>query len=288
MSDGQTAEKARVGAADPDAARAAIESYPHWYHVIDLAPGIETPGWFDLRPIVDRMPWPDLKGKRCLDVGTFDGFLAFEMLKRGASSVSALDIADPAEWDWPLRARKTGPELFSSFTGGEPGTGFKLANELFGNPVERIERNVYDINPADMGKFDVVLCGSLMLHLRDPVKALEAIRSVCDGVFLSAEAIDLQLTVLKPKTPAAVNRGGENCQWWVPNRSGHRQLLRAAGFDIETTTRPYSIPLGPGHVSEMRGGSPGVRIRRTGKRIFSTGPGVVHVASLSRPVPGIP
>lgn len=277
----------RLGNADPEAARAAIESYPHWYHVIDLAPGIETPGWFDLRPIVDRMPWPDLTGKRCLDVGTFDGFLAFEMLRRGAESVTALDIADPAEWDWPIRSRKTGPELFASFTGGEPGTGFKLANELFGNPVTREDRNVYDINPDEMGSFDFVICGSLMLHLRDPVRALEAIRSVVGGVFLSAEAIDLQLTLLRPRSPLAINLGGENCQWWVPNRSGHRQLLRAAGFEIESTTRPYSIPLGPGHTSKMRGGSIKVRAQRSAKRIFSTGPGVVHVASLSRPAPGI-
>ena len=72
-----------------------IASHPIWYHTIELAPGVETPGWFDLRPIVDQLPWPDVRGKRCLDVGTYDGFLAFEMERRGASVVVATDIAEP-------------------------------------------------------------------------------------------------------------------------------------------------------------------------------------------------
>jgi hypothetical protein len=36
-------------------------------------PDVVRPGWFDFRPIGDRMPWSDVKGKRCLDVWTFDG-----------------------------------------------------------------------------------------------------------------------------------------------------------------------------------------------------------------------
>ena len=72
--------------------REAVAAVPLWYHTIELAPGLVTPGWFDLRPIVDLMPWPDVRGRRCLDIGTYDGFLAFEMERRGADEVVALDI----------------------------------------------------------------------------------------------------------------------------------------------------------------------------------------------------
>src|SRR5690242_4683333 len=72
-----------------------------WYHTIELRPGIETPGWFDLRPVASRLPWPDLAGKRCLDIGTFDGFWARQMAARGAGDVLAIDILDPLKWDWP-------------------------------------------------------------------------------------------------------------------------------------------------------------------------------------------
>jgi len=79
---------ARTGAA------AAVAANPMWYHSIEVAPGLVTPGLFDLRPIVERLPWPDVRGKRCLDVGTYDGFLAFELERRSAAEVLATDIAD--------------------------------------------------------------------------------------------------------------------------------------------------------------------------------------------------
>src|SRR6266436_2067445 len=81
-------------------ARAAIGEAPMWYHSIEVASGVVTPGWFDLRGIVGKLPWPDVRGKRCLDVGTSDGFLAFELERRGAAEVVALDIGGHEEWDW--------------------------------------------------------------------------------------------------------------------------------------------------------------------------------------------
>jgi 2-polyprenyl-3-methyl-5-hydroxy-6-metoxy-1,4-benzoquinol methylase len=34
--------------------------------------------------------------------------------------------------------------------------------------------SVYDLSPERVGRFDVVVCGSLLLHMRDPARALEA------------------------------------------------------------------------------------------------------------------
>src|SRR3712207_6187384 len=74
-----------------------------WYHTIEVAPGVETPGWHDCRPIVGEIPFPaSLEGKRCLDVGSFDGFWAFEMERRGAAEVVAIDVNVPEQWDWPV------------------------------------------------------------------------------------------------------------------------------------------------------------------------------------------
>jgi len=64
-----------------------------WYHTLELAPGVVTPGGFDLRDMPDKVGLPaSLGGQRCLDVGTFDGFWAFELERRGASEVLALDV----------------------------------------------------------------------------------------------------------------------------------------------------------------------------------------------------
>jgi hypothetical protein len=73
-----------------------------WYHTLELAPGVIMPGWFDLRPVVPKVLPASLAGLRCLDVATFDDFWAFELERRGAREVVAVDVLDPRDWDWPV------------------------------------------------------------------------------------------------------------------------------------------------------------------------------------------
>jgi tRNA (mo5U34)-methyltransferase len=254
-----------------------------WYHTIELAPGVLTPGWFDLRPVVDRMPWPDVAGKRCLDVGTYDGFLAFELERRGASEVIAIDIDDHTLWDWPPDVRATGGENLARLAGPEKGRGFRIAADALSSSVKRMPISVYDLDPSEVGTFDVVVCGSLMLHLRDPLRALEAIRGVCTGAFLSAEEIDADLTVLHPKRPVArLNGSGDLCQWWVPNVAGHRRMVFAAGFRIDRRTRPYPVPYGRSH-PEPPSTWRSLRRRAVKRVAVGSTPGVPHAAVLARP-----
>jgi tRNA (mo5U34)-methyltransferase len=253
-----------------------------WYHTLELAPGVTTPGWFDLRPVVDKLPWPDVAGKRCLDVGTYDGFLAFEMERRGAREVVAIDLDEHQEWDWPARWRAKGPAQLAAIAGPEKGAGFRIAAEALGSKVERHARSVYRLSEAELGRFDVVVCGSLLLHLRDPIAALERIRSVCDGEFLSSEAIDLRLTLLHPKLPyARLDGTSELCQWWSPNTAGHLRMLESAGFDIVRRGEVYADPFGPGHPKP----GPGLRSRAVSavRRARLGNDGVPHVGVLARP-----
>src|SRR5919199_3921043 len=117
-------------------ARASVEQVPLWYHTMELAPGVTTPGWFDVRPAVELMPWPEVRGKRCLDVGTYDGFLAFELERRGAAEVVATDISDHREWDFPAEARARGPAFLAQVAGSQKGLGFRIAHEALGSAVE--------------------------------------------------------------------------------------------------------------------------------------------------------
>ena len=249
--------------------RSKIASNPLWYHTLELGPDAVTPGWFDLRPVVDRLPWPDVRGKRCLDVGTYDGFFAFELERRGAAEVVATDIEDHSRWDWPAPTRALGPARLSEMAGQRKGLGFDIAKEALGSSAQKRERSVYDLNPEQDGRFDVVVCGSLLLHLRDPVRALEAIRGVCSGWFLSAEEVDTRLTFVSPRRPVAWFRGGERVQWWIPNVAGHRALVASAGLAIEGASGRYRIPFGQGH--------PARRGRRS----------TPHAALLARPDPGV-
>jgi len=253
-----------------------------WYHTIELAPGVVTPGWFDLRPVVDQLPWPDVRGKRCLDVGTYDGFLAFEMERRGAAEVVAIDLDDHREWDWPARLRATGAESLAELAGPEKGLGFQIAAAALGSKVRREGVSVYRLAEADLGRFDVVVCGSLMIHLRDPVAALEAIRSVCAGELMSSEQIDLRLTILHPKLPyARLDGTSQLCQWWTPNTAGHVRMLEAAGFDVVQRGKPYADPFGPGH--PVPGRDVRSKLVSAVRRSRLGNDGVPHVAVVARP-----
>ena len=222
-----------------------------WYHTLELAPGVVTPGFFDTRPTVGKVPLPArLDGKRCLDVGTWDGFWAFEMERRGAASVTAIDIEDPTRWDWPPHTQ-FGPgaagrlEYLREFKSGA--ASFALAREALGSSVERVDRSVYDLDPEVDGTFDFVFLGSLLLHLRDPVRALDRLRSVCTGEAVIADNVELVPSLLRPRTPTARLEGLDQSWWWQPNVAAFRRMVRSAGFEIIEDTGIYLLPTGSAH-----------------------------------------
>jgi tRNA (mo5U34)-methyltransferase len=245
-----------------------LDAHACWYHTIDIAPGVATRGRFDLRPVVDAMPWPNVWGKRCVDVGTMDGFLAFELERRGAAEVLALAVEDD------LR-------LADTDAAAATGVGFRLAAELIGSAVEWRSNAVTDLDGGGFGTFDIVVCGSLLSHLRDPIGAVWAMRSVTGGLFLSAEPIELGLSILGRGRPLfrLADLEGRLC----PNAAGHRRMVQAAGFEIERVSRPYVVR------AQERQDLPATlrdRARSLVTRAVTrdAAPGVVHRALLARPV----
>lgn len=223
-----------------------------WYHTIELAPGVLTPGYFDTRQAAEAVGFPeDLTGKRCLDVGTYDGFWAFEMERRGAAQVVAIDVLDPSRWDWPSGSA---PELRERMEGRkERGRGFEIARESLGSGVERLDRSIYELDPADVGRFDFVYVGSLLLHLRDPVGALEAVRSVCSGEAVLVDAVDPWLSRVSPRRPAASLDALGRPWWWRPNAAGLRRMAEAAGFEVLWGPRRLAIRYGEGRPRDRLG-----------------------------------
>ena len=217
-----------------------------WYHTIELAPGVVTPGWFDHRPIVPELPFPDsLAGKRCLDIATFDGFWAFEMERRGADEVVAVDILDPRAWDWPAGSESEVIEALERRKEG--GRGFRVASGAVGSAASYLECSVYDLDPEEHGQFDFVYLGSLLMHLRDPIRALERIRAVCRGRLLIVDNINLFLTLLLRRSPAAYLDGLGRPWWWKVNLAGFVRMVEVAGFRLALPPRRVYIPAGAGH-----------------------------------------
>jgi tRNA (mo5U34)-methyltransferase len=237
-----------------------------WYHTIDLPDGSTTPGWIDTRQVARMIPWPSaLQGGRCLDVGTFDGFWSFEMERRGAGEVVAIDVDDPEALDFAADMKQKGPEVIRQI-GAERGPGFMEAKAALGSRVERRNRSVYELDPAEDGTFDVVFCGSLLLHLREPLLALERIRDVCRGTLVLAEAIDPVLEILAGRYPAAAVRPYPD-QWWTTNSAGMERLLSTCGYEVSHRGPRFLFRHGPG--GPPRNEHPwltGVAARKPGRR----------------------
>ena len=203
--------------------RAKVEA-EEWYHTIELGPDLVTKGMFDHRPYVGRYGIPeDLSGKRVLDVGTFEGFWAYELERRGAAEVVALDVPRIQQLDWPPRQRPV--------EDGTRGERFQLAAEARGSSVRWVGMSVYDANPDELGgTFDLVFCGSLLIHLRDPALALERMAGLCRGELILAEEYSRKLELI-PGLTVAEFKSGEHMTWWRPTTRTWISMVELAGFD---------------------------------------------------------
>jgi len=194
-----------------------------WYHTIELPGGVVTPGFYDHRPLVPHYGIPDdLAGKRVLDVATADGFWAFEFERRGADVVAA-DISRIAELDFPPGLQSV---VDTEGLDAPTGAGFALAQGALGSKVERVQRSVYDLDPAETGTFDLVHAADILLHLESPIRALQAIRAMAHGTALITDCFD-------PLLEAGMTRylgGWENMTWWSPSLATLGQMILDAGF----------------------------------------------------------
>lgn len=206
-----------------------------WYHTIDLPHGITTSGTYDHRPLVPYYGLPaSLRCERVLDVATFDGFWAFEFERRGGDVV-ATDISRIRDLDLPGAVRDL---LVAEGVDWETGTAFRLAHQALASSVNRVEVSIYDLDPADIGTFDLVHVSDLLLHLRDPIAALAAVARVTGGRAIITDCYD-------PAIPAGLSRysgGWTGATWWLPSLETLVQMAGDAGFKDVVVQRTFSLP----------------------------------------------
>jgi tRNA (mo5U34)-methyltransferase len=203
--------------------RRAVDAI-RWFHSIELAPGLVTPGLDDTRARLDLLSLPaDLTGKSVLDVGAWDGFFSFEAERRGAARVVA---ADSFAWDGRSWSDKRG---------------FELAREALGSKVEDRDVDVLDLDPGDVGTFDLVLFLGVLYHMRHPLLALEKVAAVTTEQLILETAVDCTWT----RRPVAAfypghGMGTDPTNWWGPNPEAVVAMLHAVGFDRVEVVTPDS------------------------------------------------
>jgi len=220
----------------PDGAVDSTWADYYWYHCIDLGKGVITDGDYDMNEYLDEYQFPeDLTGQELLDVGRASGFFSFEFERRGAN-VTATDVASMSDWDFvggePEKLRQLATiEDHEAFTRRYVTGAFHFAHAARRSKVKAQTMNVYQIGPERFGNklFDLVFAGSITSHLRDPMLALEKIRSVTAGkCIVAAPCINIapDFAVM-----AMVGLSGtDRRNWWVFNKKGLEGMLLRAGF----------------------------------------------------------
>jgi tRNA (mo5U34)-methyltransferase len=210
-----------------------IEKLGPWFHCIELGEGLVTktasavgepvehprPTWEKVKASLPE----DVSGRSVLDVGCNAGFYAVELKRRGAGRVVGLDSQRSL-------VRQAA-----------------FVRDVLGLEIEYRRASVYDLDPRELGQFDVVLALGLIYHCKHLVLALERLYAV------TRELLILETAVYPPKKAPnsfAYDVGGlrpvlhplayvENpsdakeavYNWFLPGVESLRALLRNVGFD---------------------------------------------------------
>ena len=166
-----------------------------WFHRIELAPGVFTPGVDDTPHKAALIQFPaDLTGKSVLDIGAYDGYFSFEAERRGAAFVLAYDHLPPDE------------------------SGFNIARDVLKSKVEHRVGSVYDLDPAIVGEFDIVLFLGVIYHLRSPLLALQRIYGVCKSVMYLESQISTDMAGMSARFYPSNELNNDPTNWWAPTR----------------------------------------------------------------------
>ena len=189
--------------------------YP-WHQPIQITPALNTRKnairRFERRLKLMQVPM-DLTGKTILDIGAWDGYFSFEFERRGAKRVLAIDT-----YAWDM--------------GGIDN--FLTAREVLKSKVEYRRADVHDLNEVDFGKFDIVFFAGVLYHLKNPLVALERIRSVTNELLICET--HAMIPFMHEKYPIiSFFPGDENTteRWKIcayPTLSWLKHALQSAGF----------------------------------------------------------
>lgn len=234
-------------AADPVATLADVKAEMTrylFYHIIEIAPGLETPGLAWARQYLEKFARAaatlDFKGKRILDVGCRDGAQAFCMEAAGASEIFGVD-------------NDLSPALVNFLA------------PFMGSRIQCRELNLYELDHAGLGTFDIVSCLGVLYHLQFPFWGLKQLR---DALRPGGRLI-IETGVLEglDDLPVAAYMTGETSPYEPTsptffNLAGLKQALGLLEFDnfvVHHTTPPHAIDV-KRHFPAFHAANPGKAI----------------------------
>jgi tRNA (mo5U34)-methyltransferase len=188
----------------------------YWHHTLRLGPDLIVNGGksaealeAERAAILDPV---DLNNRTVIDVGTWNGYFAFEAKRAGARSVTATD-----SFVWRL----------PSFRGRDT---FELARDYLGLDIAAKEIDPTEL-PGDLAPADVVLFLGVFYHMFDPILVLRNVAALTRDLLIVETHQDL-LEIDRPGMifypGKTLNNDGSN--WWGPNPACVAELLAELGF----------------------------------------------------------
>lgn len=229
-----------------------------FYHTIDFSDGVLRKGAWDLRDHEQAyLGGCDVGGKRVLEVGPASGFLSAYLASKGADLVvfdlplgSASELVPFSEIDdmdeFATGARRSVEQLRNSWW---------LTKRKLGFKASAVYADIY-APPSDLGRFDVTVFGSILLHLANPFRALQAFAATTDSTIVVTDVLGVQS--LSPETGQSLY-GSANMifapsplpsgivHWWALSPNAIRHMLHKLGFTecVVTTHSPKRMPSSP-------------------------------------------
>jgi tRNA (mo5U34)-methyltransferase len=207
-------DEAGIGTLDLEEIRAEVDKI-WWWHTMELAPGIVTPGHDPTIAKLAHMVMPeDLTGKSVADICAWDGFFSFEAERRGASQVVAVDhFCWSQKVPWGSKA------------------GFDLARRVLGSNVEERFLDLLDITPENTGEFDLVMLLGVLYHMRHPLLVLEKVAAITRDMLILETHVDLT-SIKRPVIAFYPNDelAYDPTNWFGPNEAAVVGMLKAVGF----------------------------------------------------------
>jgi len=199
-----------------EAALELIESADFvWYQQFELAPGVLTPGGTDIVARLNAAGVPeDLSGMTAIDLGTTNGGAAFELERRDAARVVAVDVKSPEHY------------------------GFLQLRDFLGSEVEWVRASVYEVASLLDEQFDLVLCLGVLYHLRHPLLGLDNVRQlVRREALIETEVLDAAMPEVADRAVARFHRfdelHGDSSNWFAPTVAGLLEWCSSSGLDPE-------------------------------------------------------
>jgi tRNA (mo5U34)-methyltransferase len=203
----------------PAAQSALIERLKkhRFYHCIDLGNGVITAGIPRLIPqqqlTLRQLRRFDFAGKRVLDIGCRDGLFSFEAERLGAAEVIGIDNCIS-----PGAVEVLIPHLKSK--------------------VRMYEMNLLDMTPETFGRFDIIICGGVLYHIRYPFQFVRVIRDLLtDDDTLLLETALWRVWESQPLLycPASAESPYESSSVTFFNSRGLIASLESLGFEARFT-----------------------------------------------------